>query len=213
MNEELLRILRDIASQWNQAEAWIKDAELFTGEVPIPAINELRYAGRRLVDLIEVCFIDTNGGSVDLEYAKKILIEVSEIVVRARHDVVDSIFLFAQLYFDEMEKRFSAVQLVAICPDYTRIGVTMQSIATLVVSSRDQRRLRAEQYLQIHSVDIPKIKDAYRIIKGSEARLQKERKRVQRLTWLTVGSFWGTIVSLVAGTYLTIAAYHRIWPF
>ena len=42
--------LEDVLREWNRAELIIKTAEQICGEPVMPCVQELRYAGRRLIE-------------------------------------------------------------------------------------------------------------------------------------------------------------------
>lgn len=78
-------ILRDIAKEWNKAESAIKRSEQIAGDVSIPAISELRYAGRRMIDALDAAH---HGGNDDKIRA---LFEDARFCChRAQHDAIDA---------------------------------------------------------------------------------------------------------------------------
>ena len=54
MDEATRATLREIATEWDKAEQLMKLAERLRAKVIHPSVNELRYAGRRLVDALNV---------------------------------------------------------------------------------------------------------------------------------------------------------------
>ena len=77
--------------EWNEAETWVKKGENINGAPVIPAINELRYAGRRLVDALAAHQQEDSGK------AKNPIKAAKDNLSKTKHDVVDSLFSF---YFD-----------------------------------------------------------------------------------------------------------------
>lgn len=73
-----------VADAWDKAEHAIKLAEQVNGQVVNPAIYELRYAGRRLIEADQ---LEAKG---DLEEAAKRLGDAQMDCMRARHDAVDA---------------------------------------------------------------------------------------------------------------------------
>ena len=78
-------LFADIQREWNAAEESIKRSEQIALDVSIPAISELRYAGRRLVDAMDIA---QNGGNAQKVTA--VLEDARFCCHRARHDAVDA---------------------------------------------------------------------------------------------------------------------------
>jgi hypothetical protein len=77
---ELKAALQELIKQWNIAEARIKKAEQVRGnEVVASAIFELRYAGRKLVDAIEI------SSETNLAADKEARAKVRDFLARISH--------------------------------------------------------------------------------------------------------------------------------
>jgi hypothetical protein len=67
----------------------------------VPALEELHYAGRRLVDLIHHIH-HSNDEFPDLDFINGLLFETEQNIVRARHDIVDSIVSTIHTYITKI---------------------------------------------------------------------------------------------------------------
>ncbi|GAA0757115.1 hypothetical protein FHS52_000383 [Erythromicrobium ramosum] len=81
-------ILTEIASEWGVAEEEIKLAEQIHHKVVLPAIKELRYAGRRLADALGAIARGAPATEV-----KDLIADARFRCHCARHDVIDASLL------------------------------------------------------------------------------------------------------------------------
>ena len=80
-----------ICERWNNIEQQLKEYELTAGGVAIPSINELRYAGRRLIDALNVIVNHPNPTEDKaIEQIEEHLIEAERCCENADHDIVDA---------------------------------------------------------------------------------------------------------------------------
>lgn len=204
--------LEAIVHVWDEAEGFIKQAEVITGEAVIPAINELRYAGRRLVDLLQQEVTLENG--VEFDTAHHVFAEVEENCIRARHDVVDAVFFHADEYFRWLEDRFSLPVLCQIYPSYAALRRKMFEVADRIIESRESRSKRAELYKDLHTSHLPEIIDAYRVLSSSDERLAQDVAAAKRRNafnvWVPVAI--GAALAIV-GIYIGVAVSKNWWPF
>jgi hypothetical protein len=91
MNETALRQLRELHSLWNKIERRAKDAEQFRGDSIIAAINEMRYAGRRIVDVLGAMHLVAEDASTNDDDIAENLIVAKTYLINADHDITDAI--------------------------------------------------------------------------------------------------------------------------
>ena len=90
-NEHVINLLRRVSELWNETEEFVKLAEQVNeSEVVIPSVNELRYAGRRCIDLVQLYLNDNNPGSSDATEATNIAATIEQYALNAKHDCLDS---------------------------------------------------------------------------------------------------------------------------
>jgi len=170
-NEDLIAQLKELARFWNEVEARIKDAEDLLGEPVVASLNELRYAGRRLVDLIYLVFSDE---PADQDEFRSILYEAKQNCIRARHDAIDSLYFEAREYFKSTEKTFNVAIVCKIHPGYLETQRVMREAGKVISQSREERARRPELYETIWTTWLPQIMETYHALRTSEQRLVEE---------------------------------------
>jgi hypothetical protein len=201
-------LYQQIIYRWNRCEDLLKKAERLRGEVVMPAVNELRYAGRRIVDAL--CAINSDKpDEIRFAEAKKYANEAFMFCMRAEHDCVDSIILYAHIMIDQYESQYDAIMLRQVCPSLTSYRQHKRRIDDLVAASREDRDSRDSKYQEIidnhldDMIDIAYdlqgsedlIKEASRKRLASEEENKKMAKYGIRLGW--AGIFAGIIVGYI----------------
>ena len=196
-----------IVERWNKAETALKTAEGNLTFAQQPAINELRYAGRRIIDALAIC-LHRHGEDVSAHSdgdIARVLLEAEQNCIKAEHDVADAIILYVHKYINAIVEEFGELDVAAHFPNYFPLKVRIVKVNEFVTSSRGQRGQRADIYDEILSSYIPDISQLYEELRGAEGviRLQKERRlaneKSQRLM------MWGTYAALVV-TIIVAAA-------
>ena len=108
VNSVLDNHLPRLLSEWDRAEEAIKSAELIRGETVFAAVKELRYAGRLIVDALELCV--SMAPHADTELRDR-LVEATQNCIRARNDAVDASVTFIHKYLRFMDKTYGAAVL------------------------------------------------------------------------------------------------------
>lgn len=120
---------------WNAAEESIKRREQIALDVSIPAITELRYAGRRIVDAIDLM---QNGGSA--EQVRAVLEDVRFCCHRARHDSIDAALAKIGIDPDDMTTRLGVAEVAAAYPDFHALYVELTVCKPLATSYAARHR-------------------------------------------------------------------------
>jgi hypothetical protein len=175
-NEALLAEIKDLARLWDEVEARVKDAEDLLGEPVVASLNELRYGGRRFVDLVHLAL---TGESPNTDDVRLILFEAKQNCIRARHDAIDSLYFEAREYFKSAEKTFNITIITKIYPQYLEVQKIMRDAGRVISQSREQRAKRPELYETIWKDQLPQIMDAYHALRTSEERLIEELAQAQ----------------------------------
>lgn len=178
--DEFSQIIQEIASEWNTAEKAVKHAENVDGEVVFPAIQELRYAGRRLVDALAI-------QESDPMEAVALARDAKFFCHRARHDAIDA-----------ATQKMAGDLAVAV--EYLSAGIIMEKFAKFptfyrsllkirdrVAISRENREDRDKIYNTIQSVDLDKLVELYDefrtcepLIYAASEQEKKDRRRSER---------------------------------
>ena len=203
MNDaEIESALTRVSSEWDKAEKLIKAAEFQRSEVVIAAINELRYAGRRLVDAIRVSG-PAKSDPERMEEFKRYISETLSFCHRALHDAVDAIILDARLKIGEYEKTFGAELLSQHFPKIYDIRATLSSAEKIIVLSREDRIKRITEYETLASTHVLTLIEHCHFLESNRelmltlaaAKRAAEKKDNTRFNL----SFWGlSIVTVIA---------------
>ena len=140
--------LSQLSDDWDKTEEWIKEGELFVDKVIFSAsINELRYAGRRLVDVIRA----TQRG--DNKMASYHFSQVQDNLVKARHDVVDAVVMHISEKTNKYRESLGAGNLKTHFSGYEELSGLLKTINQKITRSRGNRENRDAIYGEILSSD------------------------------------------------------------
>lgn len=197
-----------IASRlWGEAEKTIKLSEKLSGDALIPAINELRYAGRRMANAITAYYDMESGSDKDREI-KRHLTEARENCLKADHDAVDAIVYYIEKRLEELESFVGPSNIKKFFPGYTEIIKKINQVSENMSKSRDGKKdSREQRYNKIKQDLLPDIIDFYSSIGASEDRIlvdhirKQKREKIHR--WLAIG---GSVIGVV-GSVITIVQW------
>jgi len=144
---EISKALASLEVHWNLAEKAIKQAEQINAEIVNPAIYELRYAGRRLVEAMPK--LDS-----DPDSAKKLIEDAIFDCCRARHDAIDAATSKISADFRISIKKIGPKNLLQYFPKFTEIFAILQDTRRKIVESRGNRDNRDEIYKTIQESDM-----------------------------------------------------------
>jgi hypothetical protein len=131
---------------WNNVQGRLKRAEQISHNAIMPAVNELRYAGRLLVGaLTNVRPSDENG----LPSIEEGITSASQYLTNADNDISDALLYFFQARVDEINSRFGAAAVEAKHASYTKILADLELTRSLVIESRSNLSKRKVNYDKI----------------------------------------------------------------
>lgn len=193
--------LADIARQWDDVEGRLKEAELLGTNVVIPALEELHYAGRRLVDLIHHLCTAIEDRTRTPDFINGLLFETEQNIVRARHDIVDAIVSTIHTYITKLANDVGETLLLQCFPKYAEMRGRIDDVTAFIVLSREERRRRPEMYDDVYHKYLPDIIVLFKAIRASqpriEAQIKKEEQEAEKQkTWQRWRDFI-TVVSVV----------------
>lgn len=178
-----------VCEQWNKAEKVIKLAEQVNGEIVNPAIYELRYAGRRLVEAYHV-------KSHDQTAARKLLEDAFFHCCRAQHDAIDAATAKIAADLDIAVDKIGPEIVLDKYPDIHRLNSMLSQVRARIAESRERRHDRDAIYASIAEADLPGIVDLFGSFKSSESLMRAAAKRVR---WWNVISFGTGLVGVIVG--------------
>lgn len=176
------QLLVEINQEWDAAEGDIKVAEQVCQKVVAPAINELRYAGRRLADaLTKIC---ANGSD---DQIRALLQDAKFDCHRARHDAIDAALSKIAIDIDIMVEELGYEAVLQAYPAFARFNAKLQDAAAAVAGSRADRENRQAIYESLENSKFPDLIKDYRELRSAEpimlelARSQKIKHRKNEL--------------------------------
>jgi len=195
LTEKHAEILLSICTEWNKAEEDIKFAELVCSDVVIPAVKELRYAGRRIVDAVQSMSID--GGEED---AKSYLNDAKFDCYRARHDSIDVATAKMAKDIEVMVTKIKYEAILKAYPSFPELYSELGIVRTKIAKSRGKRQDRELVYSAIENTDFPKLVERFQKLRACEpmminlAKADRREKLIGRI--LTVISIIIAIIAL-----------------
>ncbi len=194
-------LLRDIQSEWNKAEAAIKRSEQVALEVAFPAISELRYAGRRIIDALDAAH---RGESEDKVRA---LVEDARFCChRSQHDAIDAAMAKIAIDMDDLTTRLGFDAVIEAYPQFREFYGTFVISRQRIASSREKREDRRAIYDAIVAVDLPKIIECYETMMAVRP-IAKSAALKRKL-----GSANGIVLLFIAFVGLIFAGLAVDWP-
>jgi hypothetical protein len=186
--------------RWNHIQGQLKRAEQISQSAVIPAVNELRYAGRLLVGVMARVESTEENGLPSIEEA---IITSSQYLTNAEHDISDALIYFYQKKVDDLNLRYGAKAIASEFPEYQNIVEWLKQARNLVIESRANLSGRKKRYHQIREIT-DKITKNFFILIDSEVlfALEVEHYNSKILFWKAMC----VVISIV--TMLSAAA---IW--
>jgi hypothetical protein len=149
-------LLRDIQGEWNKAEAAIKRSEQVALEVAFPAISELRYAGRRIVDALDAAHC----GAGD-EKVRALLEDARFCCHRSQHDAIDAAMAKIGIDIDDLTSRLGFDAVIEAYPEFREFYADFTVGRNKIANSRENRKDRVAIYDAIVAVDLPRLIACY----------------------------------------------------
>lgn len=158
-----------IVSDWNKAESAIKYAEQVNLKVVDPAIYELRYAGRKIIEAVQCA-------ELDQEKSKALLLDARMDCLRARHDAIDAATSKIIVDLDIGIKSLGASRVLNLFPQWGEVRQQLSNVRSKIAVSRENRNDRDALYETIQAVDLPQVIGLYETFKSHEPQLMVEAK-------------------------------------
>lgn len=208
VDKAIVDALLEIDQEWAAAEEFIKCAERVRLEAVQPSINELRYAGRRIMDAMQRYRAGTTDDDEQKREFYAYLAEARQFCIRARHDAVDAALLYSADAVKLFETEFGAALMAKHYECYTECKALISEIDTLVVKSRTDRIARDEIYNEICTTKFPTLQEHITRLTGNREALvalydeQQDGKKQG-----TRERFIGYVVAAVTGMFVTLFGF------
>jgi hypothetical protein len=143
-DESQLAILKSIQDEWNKAEEDIKTAEMVVQNIVIPAIKELRYGGRRVIDVLMA--ITGNPENPDHDRITALLDDARFDCHRARHDAIDAATAKIAADLEIMVEKLGCESILPAFPSFPSLYRNLTDIRDQICKSRRNRDNREAIY-------------------------------------------------------------------
>ena len=183
-------LLARTCSEWDKAEIDIKAAEQVCEEVVFPSIMELRYAGRRLIQALEVI---SSGG--EGKKAESFLQDAWFNCHRARHDSIDAATSQISITINSAVRNLRPSAVLGAFPDFVHLNASIQKIKEKTQESRASQDKRDALYEEMEGADFPELLRWFALFQTSEPMmiaLAKERRRERMI------SRWALVIAIGA---------------
>ncbi len=170
---EIDAAIKLLCEEWNRAEKAIKLAEQVNGEIVNPAIYELRYGGRRLIEALNL--VKDNPTE-----AKKLLDDAHFDCSRARHDAIDAATSKVAADMAIAVKKLKADVVLDKFPKFTELVGKVQKVRRKIAVSRENREDRNAIYESISAESLDSIIEIFDEFQANEPLLIAAARR-QRL--------------------------------
>jgi hypothetical protein len=207
--DDYASLLQSITNEWDRAEQDIKLAEQINNKVVLPSIKELRYAGRRIIEVIKL--IRDGAASSEIE---SLLRDAKINCHRARHDAIDAATANIAADLQIMAKKLGYDPILKIYPDFGQLHRDLNSIRSKIAQSRGDTTRREAIYFALEDDAFPKFVEKYRGLQASEPTIKAlathERRKAILVT--AVGVFNAILAAALIGGYHWISAHWKaLW--
>lgn len=121
--DDFTDLYASIALHWDKAEEDIKVAEQINHKASLPAIKELRYAGRRIVEAFKAI-----SECESKEKIESILKDAEFDCLRARHDSIDAATSKIALDMEIASERLGAEPITTAFPEFSSLWEELSAI-------------------------------------------------------------------------------------
>jgi hypothetical protein len=195
LTEKQITVLVSIRDEWNRAERDVKIAEQVCNEIVFPSINELRYGGRRVIEVVHA--VVTGAGD---EVVDGLLADAKFDCLRARHDAIDTAAAKIAITMESMIDSLKYEAILPAFPEFPLLVKQLGDVRKRIAESRQARENRDALYTAIELDVFPDLVERYQRLLECEPIM---RKLALRSRWRDVIA----ILALVIGIAALIVAF------
>jgi hypothetical protein len=163
LSDAHVALLNSILAEWDRAEIDIKKAEQVCNNVVIPSIKELRYAGRRVADVITKMAAGAPQEDID-----HLLADAKFDCHRARHDAIDAATSKIAIDLEIMVSKLGYEVILPVYQDFPSLYTKLQAVRDRIAVSRQNRENREAIYSSIEATDFPELIESFNRMRASE---------------------------------------------
>jgi hypothetical protein len=180
--QEYAARLEALAQLWNRVERRVKELEQFRGEAFIPAINEMRYAGRRITDALALIILP-NPTSEQREKIDEHLVLAKSYLINADHDITDAILFVVLRFIAAVIREHGTQKIIERCPSFKTAYPIVLTCKEIIQGSREDREKRVEDYLRIADEYLPEVtKIYYALLNDKELALRNPDEQIGKIS-------------------------------
>jgi predicted O-linked N-acetylglucosamine transferase (SPINDLY family) len=203
---EYCETFEKLAEAWNRAEHSIKSAENICDDVVSPAINELRYAGRKVVESWQLA---VGGKAAD---ATERLRDALFDCCRAEHDAIDAATATMAVRMLNATDSMGYDAVLKAFPEFPALKRAVAATQRLAEESRAERNNRQATYALIQQAHFPQIICLYSAFMDSEEMMRGLARTDRRNTLVSRIMFWVGLIGLGVG-FASLAVSVSAWRF
>lgn len=148
-----------------------------------PSINELRYGGRRLVDVIHGLLNNASEGDIDGWVA-----DARFDCHRARHDAIDTAISKIAIKIDIMVEKLEYEAIIPVFPEFPVLVKQLGDVRKNIARSRENREDREAIYTTVESTDFIGLVERFQRLVECEPIMKK----------IALKNRWRDVVAVVA---------------
>lgn len=139
-------ILEPLSAAWNAAEASYKRAEQLGDKTATSSINEVRYAGRKIVEVMAMIKSDSDPKEIEDKIR-----DIYADIHRAHHDAIDAGIAVIGLRMKAVRDEVPAKIIREAFPEYIDLLAKLGEVQEKIVDSRQDRNARGDIYIEIEN--------------------------------------------------------------
>lgn len=163
MLEDHVVALQRLSDRWRKLEDRIKEAEYFNQTITIPAINELRYSGRRFFEAWLLA-IKPNPTTEDRKNFLEHILMAEQYFNNADHDLTDATIAFLSRREEQILSKYGLHRWNLMYPTVMGWITRLHEAKEIVRNSRAAREDRFHLYEKLQTEYIPDLMRRYKEI-------------------------------------------------
>lgn len=198
ISDDLHDAILNLGGCFEEAEERLTKVVQIGEELPIPALNELRYSGYHLLKAFKTASIDQQ-----LEEVAK----ATKHSKRASYDAVEIGILYYLEKIQLFQEDYSKTQISSVLPDYIDLCIKAEASRELISDAdKDDRHKYYEQaFAEMDKLKKVLLKltiareELNKKIENENTALRKERQRSKRWRYAFIVTVLGVLVTIIVG--------------